>query len=104
MALLIRTDGSQETMIPRNRREGFELDTLLTAVGGYIRFIVLPTPVELDGVEYHGFVVDEDGKRKNKKVNHAATSLWARALAMEVTDLDDVLLGDVVLVNESEVQ
>jgi hypothetical protein len=80
MAILYRPDGTQETVTPANGVH-WSLEELQTLVGGYYR------PVRTRAG--HWLVVDEDGIRKRKAPNLAATALYIHGEY-------DILRGDVL--------
>jgi hypothetical protein len=80
VAILYRPDGTQETLSPPNGIS-WSLEELQTLVGGYYR------PVRTRAG--HWLVVDEDGIRKRKLPNLAATALYIHGEY-------DILRGDVL--------
>jgi hypothetical protein len=83
MATLLRTDGSVEVLAPPNGVH-WSLEELQTLVGGCIE--VAHTT---DG-KY--LVIDDEGKRKRKPLNVAATRLYRHGRR-------DVIVGDAVLID-----
>ena len=102
MALKIDPDGTETVMEPESKKDGFDIETLQKAVGGYIEVVTLPGLLLHNGEEYYGIICDEDGKRKNYNVNDVATSLWAKAHGVPVGSLGDYLVGTVLFVKKRE--
>jgi hypothetical protein len=83
MATLLRVDGRAETLQPTNGVH-WNLTELQTLVGGYIE--VART---IDG-KY--LLLDEEGKRKRKPLNIAATRIYVHGRR-------DVIVGDAVVID-----
>jgi hypothetical protein len=90
MALVIRTDGSEEDL---DLSDGDRLKKLQTAVGGYIEQLWLG-----DGKR---MIVDEEGILKGKDVNPRATEIVGEN-APEYLWKGFMIVGDVVLCDNSE--
>lgn len=83
MAIIIKTDGSEETIVLEKETS---LKTLQQAVGGYIELLHTK-----DG---RYLICNEDGKNNNLPINVKATQLWAGD--------HDAIVGDVVICETSE--
>ena len=88
MALWLKTDTTEHKVHPANGKL-FTLAELQGYVGGYIEII----PIGDD----KSMVLNEDGKALG-----LATNLTACARTMGIIALDDEVVGDVLIVNDSE--
>lgn len=86
MARLIKADGTESEVLPKNPKEGFSLEELQGFVGGYIEVAIV--------VGDSMMICNEDGKRLMLPVNIAASAIHGR----------DVVVGDVLIASESEVR
>jgi Domain of unknown function (DUF3846) len=92
-ATLLRHDGTQEPITPKNGKY-FTLQEMQTAVGGYIDILSPPGDVV--------FVINDDGKAQFPK-NVRATLLWMTTWFAGVENKDDLdfqgdfLAGDVIM-------
>lgn len=78
MAYIIKTDGTIEQIGKQP-----DLDVIQRAVGGYIEYVQCSGPL--------GFMYcNEEGKLKGLVLNETATSM---------IDFDDIILGDVVVMD-----
>ena len=87
MALLIKTDGSESTVVPKQGSR-FSLEELWLHVGGFLQMLELRTGRLL--------LLDEEGK--NRPRNARATLLGRTAGIAN----DDYVVGDVLICDESE--
>jgi hypothetical protein len=83
MATLLRTDGSVEVLAPPNGVH-WSLEELQTLIGGYIEVV--------STIEGKYLVIDDEGKRKRKPLNAAATRLYKHGRS-------DVIVGDAVVID-----
>jgi len=83
MAMLIRADGTTETLRPSNGVH-WNLTELQTLVGGYIE-VVRTTDLRF-------MVLDENGKLKHKPLNIAATRIYQHGRV-------DPVVGDAVVID-----
>lgn len=90
MALILRTDGTQESKSPADGKT-FTLKELQDVVGGYIERVVLPNKKEI--------YLNEEGKLKGLKENPRATTLAAFVLGP-----GDYIVGDVIVCDPGEVE
>lgn len=90
MGRLIKTDGSEEQVTPRDGK-AFSLDELQTFVGGAIELIVL-----MNGEDMY---INEDGKMLDLPMNQRAT-LMGRAAG--IADWD-YILGNVIIISGDEI-
>lgn len=94
MALLIKADGTEETILPAGDDGHLTYDQIRKAIGGgYVEH------VETDPDQAKGFrhiYMDEEGKLKRFPVNERATelSVW--------TAPGDMLVGDVIFCTDEE--
>jgi hypothetical protein len=84
-----------------------ELETLQDAVGGWLEqvpyFLTMET---LDGLQPCIAFCNEEGKLSRPKplpVNELATAHWAAAQTRAGVDLDDVLVGNIVVIYGDEI-
>lgn len=89
MASLIKTDGSETTVKPKNGKQ-FTLEELQAFVGGSIELLMLPNGREM--------YLNEDGKFNGSKINNRATVIAAGA---GIAD-NDFAAGDVIICDRSE--
>lgn len=89
MATLIKVDGSETEVSPKNGK-CFELEELQGFVGGYIEIIRLPSGQIM--------VLDEEGKFKNYLLNNRATVLGVAAGIA----VGDYIVGDVLVCSSAE--
>ena len=108
MAIHIKTDMlatvvNQQTnpdMFAGSGDGGMHLKAMRSLVGGDIQIISLKKPLIMDGVTYTCMGMNEEGKFSGLKINMVATKI-----AKEHTSIahDDVIVGDAVLFEASEV-
>lgn len=91
MATLIRTNGFQEEVHPANGKS-FTLREVQTLIGGYIEIVHTKDGKLL--------VVDEEGKLKNKPINHVATTFYR--YAFHDTIVGEALIGTPEELGEGE--
>ncbi len=89
MATLIRPDGTQEEVKPKRGRR-YTLEELQGYVGGYIELVRLP--------DDRLMVINEDGKRLQLPVNHAATEMAGRRISRH-----DMVVGNALVVKSWEI-
>ena len=89
MAILYLTDGTRQEIV---KPDGFSLTELHELVGGYIEMITLGFTTTGERL---AFIIDEEGKLKEKQVNTFATALWHSRFTAPV---NDVIVGDALLV------
>jgi hypothetical protein len=99
MAVLIKQDGSSETVKPANQATGFTLDEVYTLIGNgcdIVQMIQLPTG--------NNMLIDEEAKIRVRPepmmVNKKATVLLHQAGGMP----DDEIIGNVLIVTRKEFQ
>ena len=80
MAIILKVNGSTEPLTD------LSLESMQKAVGGYIEYVPLP-----DGRIMY---CDEEGKLKSKPINPEATRIFDNPY--------DVVVGDVIIMEESE--
>ena len=85
--LLLKVDGSTEVIDINDRNK-----PLKGYVDGWIQCVDAPSL----GIS---FVIDEEGKLKEKPVNQVATVMWSADIHNRGGILDDYFVGDVVIVN-----
>lgn len=90
MAKIIKANGETIEVEPRNGND-FKLEELKDIVNGYIEIVWLPMNKIL--------VVNEDGKALDLPVNEAATKIYHDAFGF-----NDIIVGDVLLCNDSQVE
>lgn len=90
MAKLYKTDGTIETVSPKNGKN-FSLDELQGFVGGLID--IQATDENLL------FVFNDEGKLMNLPVNDKATELYQKEVYK-----GDFLVGDVLICNDNEIE
>lgn len=89
MAMLLRTDGTTQTLeMPASLTRAERLKLMQDTVGGWIEVVRLPDGKLL--------VVDEEGKLRDKPYNEAATAIAAPRLT------GDFIVGDALLVTHDE--
>jgi hypothetical protein len=88
MALLVKTDGTQQEVTPASAIGKFTLEELQKLVGGYIEYVSTG--------EGTGFLCNEDGLMLRLPVNQKATDMWLHRHWR-------VLVGDVVFVENLEI-
>lgn len=84
MARLYRTTGYQEEVRPGNN-VSFTLTELQALVGGYIETVFIH-----DG---NVMVLDEEGKRKGKPVNHVATTHYLYPYGITSVVVGEAVVG-----------
>lgn len=92
MAQIINTDGTTQTVEPKNGTD-FKLEELQEIVGGYIEIVDLNNGQIL--------VINEEGKLNNLEVNSPATSIAHQAGAIYAWDC---IVGNVLLCNSNQVR
>jgi len=94
MALLIKADGTEETIIPAGDNGHLTYDQIRKAIGGgYVEH------VETDPEQAQGFrhiYMDEEGKLKSFPLNEKATMMSAYTMP------GDMLVGDVLFCTDEE--
>lgn len=90
MATLITTDGKVKEITPQCG-SAFTLEELQKAVGGYIEIVHIDRDFDM--------VVNEEGKLKMLPVNETATRLYRKARYT-----DDVIVGNALLCNQTEIR
>lgn len=78
---------------------GMKLEVMQKLVGGDIQMVVLKKPVVLEGVRYVAMIMNEEGKLSGMRFNAVATKL---AKLDNSIMADDVIVGDVVLLEHLE--
>lgn len=97
--VIIPTRG-QATHVPYNHPgERPSLGDLQRAVGGPIEIMPLFNRVQLSDREIVSVIAycNEEGKLERLPINAEATILWRRSLQMQGLVLEDVAVGDVVI-------
>lgn len=89
MSLYIKTDGTQSEVYPNNGVE-YTLEELHKFVDGYVEIVRI--------ADKKMIVLDEEGKLKGKPVNFRATVLADSYIAA-----NDVIVGDVLVINDGEI-
>lgn len=91
MAKLIKTDGTEIEVAPKNPRKGFTCAELYELIGC--------ETVESVGPNFKGelMICDEEGKFKGLKVNQKATEWYWSSFGPY-----DVILGNVVICNKRQ--
>ncbi|MCK9459487.1 MAG: DUF3846 domain-containing protein [Proteobacteria bacterium] len=89
MAILYKTDGTQETILPKSGKQ-FTLAEMQAAVDGYIEPLYLP-----DG---RVLLVNEDGKSRGFPYNELATFHGA----MAGISMNDCVVGPALLCSHEE--
>jgi hypothetical protein len=92
MALLIKTDGTTQTIGPINGKN-FSLDEVRDLIGGYMETYRLR-----DG---YFFVCNEDGKRLELPVNSVATVLFNKNYVRPILD---IVVGNVLIASLLELE
>lgn len=90
MANLIKPDGSEQEVLPRNGKY-FELEQLRELVGGHIEIITLPTGQPI--------VINEEGKFLNLQYNARATSLGRTCGILD----SDFIVGNALVCKKEEI-
>lgn len=83
-ALLIRANGEQEMVSPKNGKD-FKLEELQAFVGGYIEIVSLTLKRDM--------IINEEGKLKDLPVNIRATAIYH----YNFPNTTDVIVGDVLV-------
>jgi hypothetical protein len=94
MALLIKVSNEMATV------ELGELENMQRMVGGYIEYVCFPSPVAVDGVDYEGMLVNEEGLLKDLPINTYVTIM----LSKQFSGLKAPIVGDVVYLKPGEFQ
>lgn len=89
MAIILRTDGTQEVCQPKNGTD-FQLDEVKAVVNGWVEMVGLA-----DG---RIMLLNEEGKLHDLPVNAAATELFNQGGRMWY----DWIVGDVLVCNDEE--
>lgn len=89
---VLTVDGS---LVIHEHKLAPKLETLQRLVGGYIE--VVPLLQEYNGKPCVAYC-NEEGKLNGMAVNVSATKLWHLALKENDRIIDDVLVGDVVII------
>ncbi len=92
MAKIYRASGDVENVEPKNGTD-FQLEELQAIVGGWIEIIFLSD--DEGGV----MILNEEGKLRNLPYNKRATMLHRRFVYEP-----DIIVGDVLICNESEIK
>ena len=90
MAHIIKTDGSVIDITPKNGTD-FKLKELNDIVGGYVEIVYLNE----SGI----MVLNEEGKLLDLPINDRATIIF-----QAMTDIDDFIVGDVLICNNEQVK
>jgi len=90
MAMILKTDGSWQTVEPKNHKD-FKLEELNTIVGGYIEVVYLKNEMIL--------VINEEGKIHRLPINPRATQYY-----WDGKPNGDYIVGDVLYCKQSEVK
>lgn len=91
MAILYKTDGTQEEKQPKNGRD-FQLEELQEMVGGYIEIVPCWHPQHKDKV----IVLNEEGKLEGMPLNKKATEIYNVAT--------DVIVGNALICLDKEIR
>jgi hypothetical protein len=101
MALLIRVDGSVQAVEPADPASGFTLEEcykhLETDMIEVVR--LYRGPAEQRGGLI--FIIDEEGKLKDKDANHCASII---AIQMEAISIRDLIVGHAILCYSDELR
>ena|SRR5688572_31757839 len=89
MARLLRADGTEHTITPKDPHRGFTLGELQALVGGDIE----PVYYAVDIQRPYLMIVDEDGRRKQRPLNRIATRLYQGTPAQH----DETIVGDALI-------
>jgi len=92
MARLIKTDGTEEIVLPAGPKWTFK--ELQKHVGGYIEY--MPSVGKLR------MIMDEDGRMKGKPVNAKATKIVTECLTGRALRYQPVIVGDVLILDQGE--
>jgi hypothetical protein len=96
MAILLRADGTEETVTPKNGTD-FKLEELQGFVGGYIEIVsYFWTPQSRRRHRGKILVINEEGKLNGLPHNLRASEIYDAPF--------DVIVGDALLCEEGEVQ
>jgi hypothetical protein len=87
MATLIKTNGEETNVLPKNKTN-FKLDELQNFVGGLIEIVKTK-----DG---RTMVINEEGKINDLSINQKATELYIHSNF-------DFIVGDVLICDENEI-
>lgn len=90
MATLITSEGKLREVVPDNGKT-FSLDDLQKYVGGYIEIVHIDKEFDM--------VVNEEGKFQMLPINEIATRLYRKSRYT-----DDVIVGNALLCNQSELR
>lgn len=105
MAVLIKTDGTSQSVWPKSG-EDFSIEELQALVGGYVEFVrpaqagiyqlrgAGDSTVVVEVDRYSRLCVNEEGKLKGLDANETATMIYGR----------DAIVGPAVLCGEGEVK
>lgn len=89
MGILMKTNGDVSEVYPQEKSKHFSLKELQGFVNGYI---------EIVGVGTKFLVLNEEGKLNGLEINIKATEIFQKYYGMT-----DVIVGDVLLADESEI-
>lgn len=92
MAILLKIDGTRETILPKNGK-CFEIEELQKCVGGLVEYVRLN--------DNETMAINEEGKLIGLEVNDAANEIAERHSAIFFWDF---IVGDVVICQNSELE
>ena len=96
MATLIRVDGTKTVIVPKNKRKGFTLDEIYTALScDTVQCINVNNGAE------ENMICDEEAKLKEgwvDRINYEATRIFDKSYGPG----RDVIVGDVLMCNNKE--
>jgi hypothetical protein len=90
MALVIKTDGIIDALLPKNNKV-FTLEELKSVVGGYIEIVPIGKSTFM--------VVNEEGKLLNLPINEGATRVYRAS-----RNTDDFIVGNVLICSNKEIE
>lgn len=99
MATLIKIDGTQKTVTPRNKEKGFALEEVYELLDCSMVQCVRVG----EGRQARNMLMDEEGKLHEgwvEKINQTATFMFRATYPMS----SDVVVGDVLICNKKEWQ
>lgn len=91
----IKIDGSVIQVTPKDGKV-FSLKELQKIVNGYIEFVYLP--------DNQIMVINEEGKLEKLPLNEVATLIVKRAAQKVGSTFNDFIVGDVLIVHESQIE
>lgn len=105
MALLISADDSIRKLFPQDLEDSsdndgaFSLADMQKMVGGYIQAVRLNPVIVHEDTRYTWLVINEEGKLLSLPINNNATLMAVSAIRP-----DDYIVGDALMLEESEFQ